>query len=68
MKLYDDPVSGNGYKARLLLSHLGHDYEYVPLDGARRYRVRGRRGSELYLAFCVYDRTPDGATAIVPLW
>ena len=39
-------------------------YEYVPLDGARRYRVRGRRGSELYLAFCVYDRTPDGATAI----
>src|SRR5262249_55259775 len=37
-------------------------YEYVPLDGARRYRVRGRRGGELYLAFCVYDRAPDGAT------
>jgi len=39
-------------------------YEYVPLDGARRYRVRGRRGSELYLAFCVYDRGADGATKI----
>ena len=39
-------------------------YEFVPLDGARRYRVRGRRGGELYLAFCVYDRAPDGATKL----
>ena len=39
-------------------------YEYVPLDGARRYRVRGRRGSEIYLAFCVYERGPSGATRI----
>lgn len=23
MRLYDDPLSGNGYKVRLLLSHLG---------------------------------------------
>jgi len=39
-------------------------YEVVPLEGARRYRVRGRRGSELYLAFCVYERTPEGTTAL----
>jgi glutathione S-transferase len=35
VKLYDDPRSGNGYKVRLLLSHLGHRYEYVPLDVAK---------------------------------
>ena len=39
-------------------------YEYVPLDGSLSYRVRGRRGSEIYLAFCVYDRDADGATKI----
>jgi len=39
-------------------------YEWVPLDGRLRYRVRGERGSEIYLAFCVYERGDDGATAI----
>ena len=39
-------------------------YEYVPLDATRCYRVRGRRGDELYLAFCVYDRAVDGATKL----
>lgn len=32
MKLYDDPMSGNGYKARLLLAHLSRSYQYVPID------------------------------------
>jgi len=32
MKLYDDPRSGNGYKARLLLAHLSLPYEYVAID------------------------------------
>ena len=32
MRLYDDPCSGNGYKARLMLALLGQGYEYVPLD------------------------------------
>ncbi|MBR9884404.1 MAG: glutathione S-transferase family protein [Oceanospirillales bacterium] len=32
MKLYDDPISGNGYKARLILSLLSIPYKYVPLD------------------------------------
>ena len=32
MKLYDDPISGNGYKVRLLLAQLGLPYAYVALD------------------------------------
>jgi glutathione S-transferase len=32
MLLYDSAVSGNCYKARLLLAHLGLDYERRPLD------------------------------------
>lgn len=32
MRLYDAAVSGNAYKVRLLLSHLGRDYESVPVD------------------------------------
>lgn len=31
-RLYDYPPSGNGYKVRLLLSHLGMPFEYVSLD------------------------------------
>ena len=32
MKLYDYPLSGNGYKVRLALATLEIPYEYVPLD------------------------------------
>lgn len=32
MKLYDYPPSGNGYKVRLALAHLGISYEYIPVD------------------------------------
>ena len=32
LKLYDHPLSGNCYKARLLLSHLGIEYERVPVE------------------------------------
>ena len=32
MKLYDHPLSGNSYKARLLLSHLGIEYEKITVD------------------------------------
>ncbi|MBW4461367.1 MAG: glutathione S-transferase family protein [Nodosilinea sp. WJT8-NPBG4] len=31
-RLYNYPPSGNGYKVRLLLSHLGIPFEYVTLD------------------------------------
>ena len=30
--LYDDPISGNGYKVRLLLAHLNIPYHLVELD------------------------------------
>ncbi|MFL5911407.1 MAG: glutathione S-transferase family protein [Gaiellaceae bacterium] len=32
LRLYDYEASGNCYKVRLLLSHLGLDYERVPVD------------------------------------
>jgi len=32
MKLFDFPPSGNGYKVRLLLSHLERPYRYIPVD------------------------------------
>jgi hypothetical protein len=36
-------------------------YHFAPLRGDRRYRIRGWRGNEVYLAFCVYGGKPDGA-------
>ena len=32
LRLYDNRTSGNGYKPRLLLAHLGIDYEHVEID------------------------------------
>lgn len=32
LKLYDHPVSGNSYKSRLLLNHLGVQYERINVD------------------------------------
>ncbi len=32
LRLYDYLPSGNGYKVRLLLSHLGRAYQLVELD------------------------------------
>ena len=32
LRLYDNHLSGNGYKPRLLLAHLGQSYERVELD------------------------------------
>lgn len=36
-------------------------YHFAPLRGDRRYRIHGRRGNEVYLAFCVYGGKPDGS-------
>lgn len=32
LRLYDNRISGNGYKPRLLLAHLGRSYERVEID------------------------------------
>src|SRR5262245_17178489 len=35
-------------------------YHFAPLAGERAYRIRGRRGNDVYLAFCIYGGKPDG--------
>ncbi len=35
-------------------------YQYAPLDPARTYRVRGRRGDAVYLSLTVYGGPDDG--------
>ena len=32
LRLYDSQTSGNSYKVRLLLAHLGREYERIPVD------------------------------------
>ena len=32
LRLYDNHLSGNGYKPRLLLAHLGRTYERIEVD------------------------------------
>jgi len=57
MILYDDPRSGNGYKARLLLSHLSLPYRYVPLD-----IMRGETRTENFL-----HKNPNGRIPLLEL-
>jgi glutathione S-transferase len=38
--LYDSPISGNCYKVRLLLAHLGRDYERLTVDVVDRSNRR----------------------------
>jgi hypothetical protein len=35
-------------------------YHFASLRGDRSYRIRGRRGNEVYLSFCIYGGKPDG--------
>lgn len=57
MKLYDDPRSGNGYKARLLLSHLAVSYEYVAID-----ILRGESKTDAFL-----EMNPNGRIPVLEL-
>jgi len=62
MKLYDTGVSGNCYKARLMLSLLGFDYECVPLNLVAR-----EQKSPEFLAMNPLGKVPvldDGGTII----
>jgi len=45
---------------KMLGDNVDSRYFFAPLDGARAYRIRGIRGTEVYLAFCVYGGKPDG--------
>ena len=53
MKLYDSAISGNSYKVRLLLSHLGRSCEIVPVD-----ILRGESRTPEFLALNPNGRTP----------
>lgn len=53
MKLYDDPISGNGYKIRLLLAHLAQPYDYVPVN-----ILRGETRTKAFLQRNLNGRIP----------
>lgn len=57
MRLYDDPVSGNGYKVRLLLAQLALPYHYVPVD-----ILRGETRSRAFL-----EKNPNGRIPVLEL-
>src|SRR5512145_2365367 len=46
---------------KILGDNVDSRYFFAALRGDRTYRIRGRRGSEVYLAFCIYGGKPDGA-------
>lgn len=50
LRLYDNRTSGNGYKPRLLLAHLGIDYQHVEID-----ILKGESRTPAFLA-----RNPNG--------
>jgi hypothetical protein len=45
---------------KILGDNVDSRYHFAALRGDRRYRIRGRRGNDVYLAFCVYGGKPDG--------
>ncbi len=51
--LYGHDLSGNGYKARLLLELLNLDYEWVPID-----LLKGEHKSPEYLALNPFGQVP----------
>ena len=57
MKLYDDPISGNGYKVRLLLAQLARPFTYVPLD-----ITKGETRTAAFLA-----KNPNGRIPVLEL-
>ena len=57
MRLFDYPLSGNGYKVRLLLSHLERPYEYVPVD-----ILKGDTRTPQFL-----ERNPNGRIPLLEL-
>jgi glutathione S-transferase len=58
MRLYNSPVSGNCYKVRLLLAHLGIEYETVEMsvvDRSNRQEVLGALNPGLRVPTLVLD-------------
>lgn len=71
MLLYNSPVSGNCYKVRLLLAHLGSDYETVDLsvvDRSDRPEVLGGLNPALRIPTLVLDDDRVLAESNAILW
>jgi glutathione S-transferase len=62
IKLYGHEISGNSYKARLMLSLLNLDYEWIKID-----LMSGAQKSPEYLAMNPFGQVPlliDGTTQL----
>ena len=57
LRLYDNHLSGNGYKPRLLLAHLGRTYERIEVDS-----LKGGTRTPEFLA-----RNPNGRIPVLEL-
>ena len=57
LRLYDNHLSGNGYKPRLLLAHLGRAYDHVEVD-----ILKGESRTPEFLA-----RNPNGRIPVLEL-
>jgi glutathione S-transferase len=71
MLLYDSPVSGNCYKVRLLLAHLGVDYERREMDvvdRSNRPEVLGELNPALRVPTLVLDDGSPLAESNAILW
>ena len=71
MVLYNSPVSGNCYKVRLLLAHLGVEYETVELsvvDRSNRSEVLGELNPGLRVPTLVLDDGRPLAESNAILW
>jgi glutathione S-transferase len=69
--LYNSPVSGNCYKVRLLLAHLGLEYETVELsvvDRSNRAEVLGDLNPDLRVPTLVLDDGRPLAESNAILW
>jgi glutathione S-transferase len=71
MRLYNSPVSGNCYKVRLLLAHLGLEYETVEMsvvDRSNRTEVLGDLNPGLRVPTIVLDDGRPLAESNAILW
>ncbi len=71
MLLYDSRVSGNCYKVRLLLAHLGHTYDRVEVDvvdRSDREQVLGKLNPALRVPTLVLDDGRPLAESNAILW
>ena len=57
LRLYDNRLSGNGYKPRLLLAHLGMDYVHIEID-----ILKGESRTPAFLA-----KNPNGRIPVIEL-